>query len=336
MIHGVASSASPTASASNPRNATSAAKRRPKLAHGFGGSTASDAQLCQGRVFGTRRGGACSSDRAARDLRKGDDPAQVGLTREQRHEYARCPIAKPAVRRRAHLQRVEEPAELRIRFSSDDAQTPNRPLPGGLPGVDPQRAPPELPAVPTGRSAELNARAGSASISSSWPSSGPVKGWWIRTSSGPCPSSELEQREIDDPAPRRRPRSSTRSSSSRQCSRSAPSTAHDGRPARPRRRARSTPAARGTHRAQALRGTSRSASAPRPPPRTRVGEPLRTPLLRHLLQLRRARRGSSSCGTTRKRTTAAFGEDGELGAARDLASRPGSRARSEGRACRSP
>src|SRR6185503_14367446 len=84
--------------------------------------------------------------RAARGLRKGDDLAEGRLAGEQGDE-ALDPEREASVRRRAHLERLEEPAELRLRFlvghphGAEDAFL-------NLLAVDPDRAGAELPAVP--------------------------------------------------------------------------------------------------------------------------------------------------------------------------------------------
>src|SRR5207249_8380504 len=84
--------------------------------------------------------------RAACGLWKRNDLADVRLPGEEGDEPLDAE-REPAVRRRPHAQRVEEPAELRLRLVIRHAHRPEHALLDLLP-VDPDRAGAQLPAVP--------------------------------------------------------------------------------------------------------------------------------------------------------------------------------------------
>src|SRR5439155_25675572 len=83
---------------------------------------------------------------AAGRLRERNHLADVCLTRMQRHE-ALDPEGEAAVRGRAHLQRLEEPPELRARLLVAHAHSTEDTLLDVL-AMDPDRPRAQLPPVP--------------------------------------------------------------------------------------------------------------------------------------------------------------------------------------------
>ena len=245
-----------------------------------------------------RRGRSGQRIRAAGDLREGDDLAQVGLTREQRHE-ALDAEREPAVRRGAHLQRVEEPAELRIRSPRPTCPSRGRPPPGAPDdgsAASRSRAPSRSR---PGRSAGSTPARDRPRSTPRGPRAGRVKGWWYerpaagrprrveragsRGSSGTRPASRRRDSSSSSEMETKRAEHALDSADS---SSATNSTVDAGR-------------RDGTHRARPLRGTSRSASAPRQPRRTRGRRaPSRPTPSRQSSSFASSPR-ESSCGTTR-------------------------------------
>ena len=243
----------------------------------------------------------------ARDLREGDHLAEVRLAGHACDEAVDA-HREAAVRRRAHLQRLEQEAELRLLLVRRDPHRPeDRLLELGV--VDPDRAGAELPAVPDQVVvlAERGARVGLDLVLVTGHGRGermmeerPVAGVLV----------PLEEREVDHPVEDLAP-VSARSSSRPRCVRRPPSTRATSASS-PRRRAPSCRARRRTRPARLRRGTSRSASGSRPTRRTRGTRapspptPSRSPRAARAPRARTpaARRGTARPGRRRRRRTA--------------------------------
>src|SRR3954468_3068469 len=104
-----------------------------------------DSELAQS-FLRRRRRRARQGIGSTRSLRERDDLAEGRLAGEERDE-ALDAEREPAVRRSAHLQRLEEPAELGLRLLVRHAHRAKDTLLNLLP-VNPDRAGAELPAVP--------------------------------------------------------------------------------------------------------------------------------------------------------------------------------------------
>ena len=258
--------------------------------------------------------------------------ADVRLARHERHEAVDA-HREPAVRRRAHRERVEEEAELLARLLVAHPHRPEHAL-LHVRAVDPDRAASRAPSRSRrGRSAG-SARCPDRSRSA-------PRGRRrrrervVQERPAPVSSSQLEEREVDRPRGTAPASRSTSPSSRPRWRRSPPSTrATVARVAAREEHGRARLGA-GTPRARARRGTSRSASGPRRPSKTRYASPFAPhsfAISSSCCELRagelpRRDAGSGPPRRSRRRRTPSRASP---------RSRPGSRARSGGRACPMP
>src|SRR5438094_8266307 len=154
-----------------------------------------DSQLVQS--FLRRRSGS-SSQRigAAGGLREGNDLANVGFACKQRDE-ALDPERKPAMRRGAHAQCSQEPAELGVRLLLGPSHRLEDALLNLLP-VDPDRAGSELPAVP-GQVVGMAERGGRVALDQVLVSLERARERMVDERPAPGVLVDLEERKVDDP-----------------------------------------------------------------------------------------------------------------------------------------